>query len=517
MAKEKSKNVLGLYISPKEIVLSEVQIKGAGKLQPEHLVKFSTDFPRKEGAQRPMSLNAAFFNNSAAWVAKFKAAVKKVDWSSSETVVTLSENFAVLRYFVMPNVNRKFWSKAIPLESKKYIPLSFEDVIFDYNGFTSDNGKKLNVLFGVSQRSTINFIANLLKECGFNLHSVEITSISMERLLAYIDPKDHNNKAYIHASADATHLLFSTGGRPVLHREFENEGGSMTERRRFDLKGGIQFVERYSAEEDKFKYIALSGEYASMLKENVEREASPMPVIMWDTTAACSSKDSSSASLFAIGAALIDKVPSKFHLDISGISNNIRINNTVQKYTYSVGAVICAILLFMILGEKRKLYSVTEALQNLSAQNIASSDLSGGSVDEIRAKIENMRKESKSLSNLFSSNDYVGPKLTAISDEIYNDLSLDTIYYANPMAFEGSGQQIGCSMTLNGSTALTGEARTSTIEEFVKDLKKYESEFKKYLPPKGTVTLTVSAAAAGKRGGSPDEVSKFTIAMVGGK
>ena len=278
--KNNKKGFVGIYISPKEIALAEVSVKGSGKLQPEHLIKFPTDFSKRDGAQRPLAQNASFFKSDALWVSKFKNAVGKVDWGAHEAVISLSENFGILRYFSMPAIQRKYWSKSIPLESKKYIPIAFDDVDMDYDAFPTDGGKKLSVLFGISQKETVSFLTNLMKDVGFKLNSVEISPVSMERFFTFVDPKDHLRHGYVHAADDSTQLLFSTGGRPVLHREFGNDEG-MSERRRLDIKGAIQYVDRYTDGEG-FNTIVLSGDYAQALKDVVEKEANPLPVMMLD-------------------------------------------------------------------------------------------------------------------------------------------------------------------------------------------------------------------------------------------
>ena len=515
MAKNNKKGVVGIYFSQKEIAIAEVQIKGAGKLQPDHLVKFSTDFPRKEGSQRPMSQNADFFKPGAAWVNKFKTTVRKINWNASDAIISLSDNFGIFRYFSMPSIPRKFWSKSIPLEAKKYIPLSFDNVMMDYDAVVTDQGKKLSVLFGITQKDTIAFLVELCKEVGFKLHSVEISSVSMERLLSYVDAKEHRQHGYVHAAEDATHLLFSVGGRPVLHREFENDG----ERRRLDLKGAIQFVDRYN-DDDSFKGIVLSGDYAQMMKESVEKEANPLPVLMFDMAAVCGTKDSSSSALFAIGAALFEKYPSKLRMDISGVSTGIRINSEIQKIVYSTGAVLTIILILMILNGQRKISSVSSELQGYVQQN-STSDLTGANPDEIRSKIDAMKQQAGTLASVFNSNDYLAPKLSVLVDIIPKQLWLETIAYSNPMMVgtkDGGGAHF---FAISGGTYLSGEPRSQVTEGFLRDLKKNENEFKEYLPPRGNLNLTVTGALRNSRNAdqTPDGgISRFTIdSRAGGK
>ena len=245
MAKADGRNSLGIYISPKEISIAQVKIGKDSRPEAEHLIKFPTGFSVKEGMLRPLSLNHEFFSDKASWVTPFKQAVKSIGWDSSSAVVTLSPQFAILRYFVMPLVERRFWSKSIPLESKKYIPVSFEEVVYDFNAVPMDTSKKLGVLFGLTQRKSVEFVISTLKAAGLDLTAVEINSASMERLFGFTDQKDHDSKGYIHFSGNTTLMLFSHGGYPVLYRESESDsGGTMSERRRLDVKGAVQSAAR---------------------------------------------------------------------------------------------------------------------------------------------------------------------------------------------------------------------------------------------------------------------------------
>ena len=66
-------------------------------------------------------------------------------------------------------------------------------------------------------------------------------------------------------------------------------------------------------------------------------------------------------------------------------------------------------------------------------------------------------------------------------------------------------------LNFSGGTYLVGEARSQVTEGFLRDLKKNENEFKVYLPPKGSMSLSVSAAQKAKPGQTSDGISKFSI------
>ena len=478
MANSDNKRTVGIYISPKEICIAQVKVSGDGKLVPEHLVKFPTNFAVKEGMQRPLSLNGEFFNEKASWVAPFHQAMKQVNWDASAAVVSLSSQFGILRYFVMPLVDRKFWSKSIPLESKKYIPVSFDEVVYDFEAVPTDGGKKLGVLFGLTQRKSIEFIINTLKSIGLGLASVEIAPVSLERLFGFLDAKDHATKGYIHFSGDGTHMLFSNAGYPVLYRETEGDTGSMSERKRLDIKGAVQFVDRYLGAGKGYKTICLSGEGADGMQAMAAKEAEPITVAIWDPAAACSTKDSTINALLAMGAALRNKIPLKLRLDISGIGAAARMEKDVLSYIWNVTFILGGLLLLLSVISQIRLMSLNSKLSALQTQVDSVPELVGVGADAIHSKIDIMRNNSQGLSLLFASSDVVAPKLSVIVDRIPDQLWLTSINYTNPIALS-SRQENARTLVLKGETFLTKEYRTNVVEAFSKTLKS-APEFKPF-------------------------------------
>ena len=245
--------------------IAQTKLRGDGTLEAEHLIKLPSGFHPKEGLLRPMSVNSDFFNEGAPWVNAFRTAIRKIGWDTSSAVVTLSPHFAILRYFVMPVVEKRFWSKSIPIESKKYIPVSFDEVVYDYTAYPLEGGKKLGVIFGLTQRKSVEFILNTLKASNLELAAVEINPSSAERLFASLDPKDHAAKGYIHFSGGSSFMLFSSGGYPVLYRETDCKPPARCGRKRLDVKGAIQFVDRYIGA-SAYKHLMLSGDALDLWK-----------------------------------------------------------------------------------------------------------------------------------------------------------------------------------------------------------------------------------------------------------
>ena len=513
MAKTEGNKYLGIYISPKEICLAQVRIGRDSKPEPEHLIKFPTDFPIKEGMQRPLSLNHEFFNEKAAWLSHFKQAVKKVSWDTSAAVITLSPQFAILRYFVMPSIERRFWNKSIPLESKKYIPVSFEEVVYDFNPVPADGGKKLGVLFGLTQRKTVEFISETLKASGLTLAAVEITPVSMERLFGFLDPKEHDSKGYIHFSGNSTYMLFSHGGYPVLYRESETDsGGTMSERKRLDVKGAMQFVDRYVGGKE-YKGIVLSGDGSEAWKPAAEKESAPIPVELWESSKACGLKDNDAASFLASGAALRGRVPGPVRLDISGISTAEVLEKQVQNYVWYITFLLGGLLLFLSLISQARVFMLGSEIASLKSKGQNVPELDGLDAETIQKKMAMLRTNTQILEGLVSEVDPVAPKLAAIADRILPDLWLADISYSNPFAL--SEVQSGAKqMLLTGETFVRGEVKINLVAAFTKSLKT-APEFKTFTPPFGGIDSTTDEASAtsspGDTGFKTRKASGFSV------
>ncbi len=516
MAKTSGQKHLGIYISPAEIVIAQVKLGKDSKPESEHLIKIPTEFPVKGGMQRPLSLNHEFFSEKAQWVVPFKQAVKKVSWDSSTAVVTLAPQFSILRYFVMPVVDRRFWNKSIPLESKKYIPVSFEEVVYDFNAAPADGGKKLGVLFGLTQRKSVEFLAETLKAAGLTLAALETTPLSLERYLGLLDPKDHDSKGYIHFSGNTTYMLFSHGGYPVLYREAETEsGGTMSERKRLDIKGAVQFVDRYVGGKD-YKAVMISGDGSEAWHPAAEKEAAPIPVQKWDPAALGLLKDNGAAALFACAAAMRGRAEGPALPDISGISTAATLEKDVQSYVWNITIMLGLFLLLLSVLAQVRLIMVSATVASLKAKVVNVPELDGMEADGIRAQIDTMQSSARILEALVSEVDPLAPKLGAIVDTIPSSLWMVRLSYMNPFALsdaQGSSKEL----TIAGETLLRGELKGSTVEAFTKAIKA-SAEFKVYSPPFGSVDSTTEGGSGAQADVADDQdsvkTSPFSIMCV---
>jgi Tfp pilus assembly protein PilN len=505
-----TKNPIGIYISPKEICLAQTRLTGSGGLEAEHLVHIPTEFKAKEGLLRPLALNNDFFNEKSVWGNALQDSIRKVDWNASSAVVTLSSHFAILRYFVMPAVDRRFWNKSIPIESRKYIPVSFDEVVYDFNTCILDGGKKLGVLFGLTQRKSVEFILNTLKAVNVEMAAVEISPCSVERLFSFLDPQDHATKGYIHFSGTTSHMLFSNAGFPVLYRETDYAAVStLSESRRLDVKGAVQYVDRYIGRSD-YQHLMLSGDGVEVWKP-IAMQESPIPVTIWDPARAAALKNNSSVSFFSMGASLRGRVKEKLSLDVSGIGASVRLEKQLQRYAWIITAGISGFLLLLSLVAQVRIAVMNANISSLSARLSSASELQNESSETISAKIEKLQTDANMLSNLASDINFLSVKLHAIADDIPGELWLKQIIYSD-LFVVSELQGTSVELKLMGATALRrGEMQMLVVNRFRKALKS-SPEFKVFSGADGVMEHSFSDAPTGQGfGAEADNLSDFTI------
>jgi Type IV pilus assembly protein PilM len=510
MGKPKSnQSAIGIYISPKEIAIAQVTDQGNSKVQVEHLIKIPVTFEGSEKIQRPLVLNNNFFDEKAQWVNPFKQSLKKIDWKNKKVVITLSSHFCILRYFVMPSIERRYWSKTIPLESKKYIPVSFDEVSFDYVVRPNPAEKKLNVLFGMTNKKTVEFLINLLKSVGLELSSIESSACSIERLFSFINPK-HDSNAYVHFSESVSYMIFSNDGCPVLFRENDMEGASgMSERKRLDIKGAQQFVGRYLGKK-AYSNLMLSGDNLDVWKSIAEAE-SPIPIAQWEPSKQLNIKSNALSSLFSIGASLKLSPKNKLPIDFSGISTAALLENNVISYVKTVTIVLSAMILFFTLLNQFKLYVLSRKINKYYAAVGDVSQFQGMTADTVKSSTERLQQNLRMLQMLVADKNLLAPKMGFIADAIPKHLWLNEIAYTNPLG--SSEVQTGVrELRVAGETNSRGSLKSRWVEIFYKNLKQ-SKEFKIYGPPKGNIEFGMDAGAVGEDSENTGKVksSGFTI------
>src|SRR3989339_2031734 len=117
---DENASCMGIYLSTEAITVAELQMQN-GQIKTNHFVRVPFSTEQKEQTQRG-GINTAFFGPDAKWPDILGQIIGQVAWKKKQAVVSLSAQFDISRYFLMPKVERRFLKQSVALEAKKYIP-----------------------------------------------------------------------------------------------------------------------------------------------------------------------------------------------------------------------------------------------------------------------------------------------------------------------------------------------------------------------------------------------------------
>ena len=240
---------LGLYLGPDVVYLSETHVAG-GKLVVDHMVRIPIPSDGK-GAGATATMNTDFLADPAKIAGLIRQSMSQLRWNTKNVRVTLSHHLGLLRYFAMPAMERRFLRSAVPLEAKKYIPIPFDLLAYDYAAAalppTDAGGKKrLGVLIAVTQKKNIDHVQGLLASLKLNLVGLEVAPCSVLRLWQAAAPqKESSAYAHVHIDGGSVRIMVVDRGLPVFFREvFLGQDASVSDMRKIDLSGCLAFVQK---------------------------------------------------------------------------------------------------------------------------------------------------------------------------------------------------------------------------------------------------------------------------------
>ena len=485
MANKLANDIIGIYIDVKEITISIANID-KNKVNVSKLIHIPTDY-KAEGIIKPLSLNNDFFSEKQKWAASFRDIMKKLDLKTTKAVVSLSHDFSITRFFIMPSVERKFWNKAISIESKKYIPISFDELGYDFYAYNIENSNKVGVCFSVTPKKTIEFLMQLLRQTQIDLLIAEPSAISIIRFFnLFIEIKEPSVMVYF--SADDVYTIVDINSIPFVFRyiSFSNEA-AFSQRQSLDIKGSIIFAQR-NISNIEFKKILFSGENSDKWIEQVERETGIKPQIL-KIDDKINTSDFNISTAISISASLKYKRKEKYSIDVSENEKNKRVNRVVKNSVFTIAGFISGIFIFLFFINFLRNYLITSQIQGIASKNPEISEFEGLTVEQANDKIIKMRKVEEVFSKILTKREYFAPKLSDLCDIIPKDIWLKDISFTNPISVNADAN-IKIEFTINGETYLSGDSRTYYMDYFMKEIKKSKN-FIICTPPMGGLDYNV--------------------------
>ncbi|MDR0292394.1 MAG: hypothetical protein LBI01_06555 [Elusimicrobium sp.] len=421
---EKVTDCLGLYISPTDMFLAQTVKKGSS-LKIEGLIRVPVP-PIDKNLLKPLDLNEAFFAKPENWLEPLNNAISKKKWRTKKIIVSLSPSFSILRHFVMPMVDRKFWKQSIPLQARKYIHYPFEKSQTSYSTYIFETAvtkqKRIGVIFGMTSNVIRDAVVSGLRSIGFDVLAVEISAFSAARAYASLDKEAVSGKSRVYSffGAETADFIFINNNLPVLARDMDISGPLPIERRRLEMSNYIDFVSKQT-EKDSFEEVVITGQNVDEWKPVVESDARK-PVRNFNTNDSLGFETRNIGELSAIGACSKFVDESLPNIDVSGKyrKTNTEISAILTAWKLAVLAILITIGVNIM--SKLDAVKIAAELKKEKASAVRISDFTGMTSDKVIAlsdAVEAKKKEYENMTGVYA----LTPLLAALGDvtppEIY--------------------------------------------------------------------------------------------------
>ena len=445
---------LGLYLSPDTIYLSESHLESGGKLVVDHLVRIPipSDVKNPSGTA---TMSTDFLNDPLKVAGTIRQTMSQMRWNSKRVRVTLSHHLGLMRYFTMPDMERRYLRTAVPLEAKKYIPIPFDVLAHDYQAVPlapDAQGKpRIGVLIAVTQKKNLANIQGLLDSLGLKLDGLEVAPCSVLRLWQAIDPpKGPEPFAHVHIDGGTVRVAVFDKGFPIFFREvFLGSDAALSDQRKIDLSGCLSFVQKQLGVTGLAR-LRVSGTTPALeeLRAAFAAEAGVEAVIQ-DTRKLLSIKSGDWGGYAALGASALSLIPTKVTLDLAALDRVTDDERLTARYILIFGAA-CALFLAGSGLLKSATYSYrARELKKYRVDADVTAAFAGLGPTEIDNRLREMQSQLNSLGEVTSGSNR--PKLSVMLKEIIQCMPekvwLDRIAVSNSLATDARG---GITITLKG-------------------------------------------------------------------
>ena len=446
---------LGLHLSPEAMFLSEVRYD-KGRPQVLHLSRLRMPGAGKN-TKAAATLSSDFMPEPEKVADELRKALSEGSWKSKHIMVSLSAEFGILRYFVMPAIDRRFWRSAVPVEAKKYIPIPFQTLASDFQTFLlppgADKKPRLGSLFGVTQKKSLDALREVVQKLGLTLVGTELAPVSVERLWDTISPEAAQaSYAQVHFDGGQTRILVSDKGIPVFYREvLLTDDATAMDRRKVDLTGCVDFARKQLGLQEP-KVLRVSGQINDIKAwQDAFAQDLGQPVSYQDTDKLLGLKAGQWGGYAAIGAALRHLAPGPLTLDLSAVGKISDEDRRSATTILTIGAVVAGIMVaiggartFMLQGQESK-------LKRLQANTGVYAEFKGKNAGDISQLIGQMRDKIASFGALTSQQTPLTTIFEILAERIPESAWLTDFSYQNPLSLDGKPSIR--TLTLQGSVA----------------------------------------------------------------
>ncbi|MBI3547438.1 MAG: hypothetical protein HY078_00145 [Elusimicrobia bacterium] len=512
----KMNSCIGLAISSEMMFVSEARIKD-GKPAVDHLLRIPIPSAGKDTLTRVAgSLNTELLTDTEKIAGLLKPAMSQTKWGSTNVVVSISHHFGLLRYFTMPSVDRKFWKTAIPSEAKKYIPIPFGDLVYDFQVIPvppgPDKRPRFGVLFGVIHRKNLDSVRAIAEKLDLKLLGVELAPCSVERLWDSLGGQAESQPyGQVHFDGGWLRILLSENGVPIFFRELllPDDGVSL-DLRKVDLSGCIDFCRKQLGAKPPVR-INVSGVNGSLAawKESFGQEIG-LPVEFRDISKALGLKAGEWGGYASLGGAIrfLHNTPIKIELSQSNkVSEEER---QAAKAIFALAAVLSAFMLVAGFARSTAASIKSVELAKLKRQSAMIPAFQGKSADQIQKLIQEMEDKANSFSNFLGGQHDFTKILEVVADDAPDKLWISGIHYSSTIGEIGTAARTPRLLKLKGGVMAESLAsEQETAMEFKAKLQadvRFNKVFNCIAP--SIVTNTTGATSSTEQTQSPQSLNQ---------
>ncbi|TBR22317.1 hypothetical protein EPO15_08320 [bacterium] len=434
---------LGLYLAPDAIYLSEVKAE-KGRPQVLHLLKLPMPAAAAKATRTAGTLSAEFLPDVDKVAAVVSKALGEGSWKSKHVMVTLSSEFAILRYFTMPYIDRRFWKSAVPVEAKKYIPIAFTTLALDYQVYVlppgADKKPRLGALFGVTQKKSLESLRQLVTKLGLTLVGTELAPVSVERLWDAVIPDTVGSPyAQVHFDGGQIRTIVSDKGVPVFYREaLLADDATVMDRRKVDLVACVDHT-RKTTSLSELKSVRVSGQIGDIKAwQDAFAQDLGQPVAYQDVDKLLGLRGGQWGGYACIGAALRHLIEGPLTMDLSAIGKISDEDRRAATTILALGGVFAAY--FLLVGGFR---TYTLSSQQAELRRIMNSGggvyaaFKGKRAEDISITINSMRDKINSFGALTAQQTPLTRIFEIVAERIPDSAWVQDFKYQNPLSLDG--------------------------------------------------------------------------------
>ncbi len=439
--------------------------------------------------------------------------------------VTLSvpENESMVRYFEMPLLPKKEWKTSVRFEAQKYVPFDLRELATDYKISIDKRNSKMRIMFFAMRKEVLESRLEAIRGAGFNVRSVEPSSVSMMRCFypdkprndvpvqAYVDPKNDGTVNIVIGKPNL--MLMARHCVVTRFSETQEKTRPIPEAILPDLQLSFNYFYK-NFKDQKVISIVVAGEeggpdaatWTKLAKSEFEILGNVKnPILKYGISGDYHPEVATAAGAAISGFSsnvnwkinLVEPAERKKKAAVSGLSSVSTFDKeTVQKYVLTEAAVFIVLFGILQFATQSHLSSKQKAINAIqrgySDQMAAFAALP---VPELEMKRNELQKKKTYLDDLIKNRIYCTTKLTEVAKLVPRSVQLERLVYSD---MDNKEQPNVLFVELQGSVLGRGEQGFLEVDKFLNSMSQ-DADFMKGLEALRVASIkkTTEGPAAG--------------------